>query len=375
MKLRDYQRGQCVDIIQYFEGGGNKLIAQGPTGSGKNFVMGYICSMLQKRGGSAIFTVAGRNVVTQFTSSLDMFGVPWTYVMSGEQFESYKRFYVSSIDTLMSWYFKPNAKYDKESLMIPDYFLFDECRLSCTAKRAEIIDFFADRGSRVLGFDATPIHKRLHLVWDNLIHGKPTPWHIEQGNLSSGVHYAPSQNDETFMAQLQDLKVSGGDYSENELSELMDKQVLVGEIVSNYENISMNEYNDYMPFTVACVNKKHARSVEDAFLEAGHKVAYIDADTPQEERTEIFQAITDGEMLGIISVLTMIYGVDLPILHIGINARPSKSLAMFLQFGGRFMRLHDRKTHWTFIDHAGALREHGYLDDEYTFSLLSLIHI
>jgi len=368
MPLRDYQHESCIEAFNYLQGGGNKVIIQGPTGSGKNYMMGYICNQTDKRGGSATFTVAGRNVVSQFTTSLDTFNIPWTYVMSGERFESQKKFHVSSIDTLHSWFFKSNAKYEKETLAIPDYFLVDEMRLCCTESRGNIIDFYAERGSKVIGFDATPIHARMHQVWDHMIHGKPTPWHIEQGNLSPVVHYSPSQNDEQFMNQLSELKASG-DYKESDLAELMDKKVLVGEIVSNYENISMNEYDDYKPFVVSCVNKKHARSVEDAFLNAGHNVEYIDADTPTSERVDMFQRVRDEKTLGIISVLTMSYGVDIPNLCIGINARPSKSLALFLQFGGRILRTHDSKEYSVFIDHAGALREHGYLDDEYKFSL------
>lgn len=369
MKLRDYQHESLSEALKYLASGGNKVIVQGPTGSGKNFMMGYICRQTHQRGGSAIFTVAGRNVVSQFTHSLDDFKVPWSYVMSGETFEPHKNFYVSSVDTLNSWYFKENSKYDKGSLKKPDYLLVDEMRLCCTPKRAEIIDYFADNGTKVIGFDATPIHARLHLVWNQMVHGRPTPWHIGEGNLSQVEHYSPSQKDAAFMAQLDEIKVARGDYKESDLADLMDKKVLVGEIVSNYENISMNEYGDYKPFVVSCVNKKHARSVEDAFLSNGHVVEYIDADTPLGERQAMFDRVKNKETLGIISVLTMAYGVDIPILHIGINARPSKSLGLFLQFGGRILRTHPEKTHSVFIDHAGALREHGYLDDEYTFQI------
>ena len=375
LKLRDYQYELCRDVFQALDRGDNKVIAQSPTGSGKNFMMGYMCSQANKRGGSAIFTVAGRNVVSQFTDSLDMFTVPWTYVMSGEQFHAHKNFYVSSVDTLQSWFFKPNCKYDVNNLMKPDYLLVDEMRLACTQKRGEMIDHFANQGTKVIGFDATPKHARMHLVWNQMIQGRPTPWHIDRGNLAYIEHYCPSTNDEHFMTQLQDMKASGGDYKQDDLAELMDKQVLVGEIVSNYEKISMQEYGDYKPFLVACVNKKHARSVEDAFLQNGHKVEYVDADTSSEDRMAMFKKIEHGEIVGIISVLTMIYGVDLPPLHICINARPTKSLPMFLQLGGRILRQFagndyiPPKSHAVMIDHAGAVKEHGYLDDVYTFSL------
>lgn len=369
LKLRSYQAQQLSDVKSALDSGDNYVILQSPTGSGKNFMMAYIMSQIHKRNGYGIFAVAGRNVASQFTRSLDLFDVPWSHIMSGNSYWPGQNFYVASIDTLISWFFKKGAKHDKETIIIPDYLLLDECRLLCTKKREEVIKFFGERGAKVIGFDATPVSPRLHCVFQKIVHGKSTPWHIEAGNLSPVVHYSPAQKDLKFLSELKELKLNAGEYSQTELSEIMNKKVMVGDIVNNYEKISMKEYGSYESFVVACVDKKHARSVQEAFLEKGHEVEYIDGETPQEEREKMFRNIAEGKIIGIISVLTMAYGVDIPSLKICINARPSKQLALFLQLGGRVLRNSPGKTHAVFVDHAAAIKEHGYIDDEYIFTL------
>lgn len=374
--LRDYQQ-ELYDAILAAEADGYKrILVQSSTGSGKSLLQAqlmYDAAQDEKR---SIFIVDGRNLVLQFPKTLSgMYGVHFQHIMADKLFTGASSSFVASVQTLNSWFFKSGAKFDLMILKEMRYVITDECRVLCTPSRQNVIEHFVREGATLVGFDATPKSPRIHLCYDILIQGKPTPWFIENGYLSPVVHYSPSTRDQQMAENLKLLGNSGGDYNQGQASELMNDKILVGEVVENYDKISTIEYGEHKPFVVACVDRKHAASIENAFLEADIVVRYIDANTPMEERETIFQQIASGEVMGIVSVLTMIYGVDLPALHIAINARPSKQLTLYLQFGGRILRMFDgndtlpAKTHSVFIDHAVATATHGYLDDVFRWRL------
>jgi superfamily II DNA or RNA helicase len=367
-ELRTYQKTQLWDTFSSLKEH-DAVILQGVTGSGKGVQMSYIFNQCLHNNKHVLFLVYGRLVVDTFCTELEENHIPHTVMMAGRDYHAEERAVVASISSLWSWYFKEGAKKDVEDLYAPHYVLVDECRRIVSPSCQKVLQHFKERGSKIIGFDATPKAKNLSKIYTNLLHGENTPWHIQQGNLVPIEHYAPALNDADYMEALQALRTRGNDYVEKDLMSLEKAKVLIGDVVDNYERISVAEFGRLAKFCVACMSQNHARSVQAAFTQSGHKVAYIDASTPEDERRQIFDDIYSGEIIGIISVLVLIYGVNIKCLEIGILARPTKDVRMLLQFGGRILRLYPGKEKAVFIDHTRALYEIGYIDDAYSWYL------
>jgi superfamily II DNA or RNA helicase len=89
-----------------------------------------------------------------------------------------------------------------------------------------------------------------------------------------------------------------------------------------------------------------------AFIDSGIPFGYIDAQTPNEERTLQFRKMYHGEIAGVASVGCLIAGVDEDVRCI-IDAAPTKSEISLVQRWGRGIRTHVGKAALIGLDHAG----------------------
>jgi superfamily II DNA or RNA helicase len=78
-----------------------------------------------------------------------------------------------------------------------------------------------------------------------------------------------------------------------------------------------------------------------------------------------------GDLTILSSVGVLTEGFDAPAAEVCIMARPTKSLALYIQMGGRVLRPcpETGKTRALIHDHAGNTLRHGFLDDERDYSL------
>lgn len=367
--LRPYQKKQTWRVFNMLKQHA-AVLYQSVTGSGKGAVMNYIFNQCLKNDKKVWFLVSGRLVLDTFCEELQENGdIPHARFQAGMHYDDTHDAVVCSVDTLQSRYFAANARMSKDDLDIPDYLLVDECRKIVSPKKQEILNWYKEKGTKIIGFDATPKAKGLKDIYDVMEQGESTPWHIRNGDLVPIVHYAPNARDSAFIKEVKEMRVSAGEYNAKDLDALAQNTVLIGNVVDQYEKITMAEYGERKSFVVACTNRAHAKAVQSAFLEAGITTEYIDGLTPQEERDDIKRRTESGEVMGIVSVLVLIYGANLKYLHIAILARPVKSVTVYLQFGGRVLRTYPDKKHAVLIDMADAVREIGYVDDVYTWNL------
>jgi superfamily II DNA or RNA helicase len=113
-----------------------------------------------------------------------------------------------------------------------------------------------------------------------------------------------------------------------------------------------------------CVNRAHAQAQMEAFNDAGIPFGYIDANTPQFERTRLFAKMRHGEIAGIASVGCLIRGVDEDVRCI-LDLQPTRSEMRHVQKWGRGVRTADGKTVLVGLDHAGNNQAIGLFTDIY----------
>lgn len=335
----------------------DSVLGQAMTGFGKTVVASAIAHSATSKGKRVIFTVHRGNLMDQTARTFREFGIPHTFIAAGTRYEDHHQVAVASINTLTR---------RLERIPAPDLLVIDEAHLALAATWAKAINFYRERGTKILGFTATPRRldgRPLSDLFDRLVLGPSPRWLIDNGFLSDFRAFAPSEVD------LTGVKKKMGDYDLAALEAAVNKPSLTGDAARHYLKLAKGTRA-----LAYCVSIKHSESVAAHFNEQGIPAAHIDGTTPRAEQRRIIGAFADGEIHVLCNVDLLTTGFDLsaqagrevPVETI-IGLRPTASVALHLQMLGRGLR---RKPYPAiFLDHAGNLKRHGFPDDEWEWTL------
>lgn len=202
-----------------------------------------------------------------------------------------------------------------------------------------------------IGLSATPWAKGMGKKWDRLIKSTPMSDLIDMGYLSPFRVFAPS------IPNLDGIATVAGDYHEGQLADRMNKPTLVADIVTTW--IDRGEDRPTLCFATG---RDHAKAIRDRFAEFGIPVAYVDANTPREEREEIGQKLGTGEIKVAVNIGCLTTGIDWDVRCI-ILARPTKSHSLFTQIIGRGLRTAEGKLDCIILDHSDTHARLGMVTD------------
>lgn len=202
-----------------------------------------------------------------------------------------------------------------------------------------------------IGLSATPWAKGLGKQFDDLIRPTTMSELIAAGFLSPFRVFAPSRPD------LTGVKIVAGDYHEGQLEERMSEPLLVADVVKTW-----CERGNDQPTLCFAVGRNHAKLLADQFAKAGIASAYIDANTPREERERIGKSLADGQVKVVVNIGCLTTGVDWDVRCL-ILARPTKSQSLFVQIIGRALRTAPGKGHAIILDHSDTHARLGLVTD------------
>lgn len=197
-----------------------------------------------------------------------------------------------------------------------------------------------------IGLSATPWTRGLGLWFDDLVQPASIRDLTELGYQAKLVAYGPQPPD------LSGVTVKAGEFDEAELSEVMQGEKLVGDIVETWEWMG-----DDRPTLAFCVDRAHAAVVQERFQAAGTPWGYIDGDMDKDERKAVRRQLDAGEIIGVSSVGTMLKGIDWKFGTI-IDAQPTRDPKRHCQKLGR-LRPFAEWDHGIVLDHAGNTLLHG----------------
>ena len=132
---------------------------------------------------------------------------------------------------------------------------------------------------------------------------------------------------------LKGAKTIGGDYASSSLRRAVDRPLLIGHVVK--EAI---KWAPSVRKLVFGATRQHAKRIAAQFRKAGIKAAYLDGETDATERERLIGRFRRGELEVLCNVDVLCEGWDLPELGAVIIARPTKSLARFMQMIARVLR-------------------------------------
>ena len=124
------------------------------------------------------------------------------------------------------------------------------------------------------------------------------------------------------------------------------------------------KHADGRPTIAYAVSVDHAHNLAAMFNDAGIPAAVILGDTKPEERNKAIAGFRNGSVKVLVNVIVATEGFDLPDASCIIIARPTMSLALYLQMVGRGLRPKDDGGDCLILDLAANSVTHG-LPEEY----------
>lgn len=348
--LRPYQ-ADAVDAIRACVMAGSKApLLVMPTGSGKTHVAKTIIESAVGKGKQVLFLAPRRELIYQTAEKLDEAGIEYGIIMAGEQKNMFAPVQVACIPTIF--------RRLEHTLPPPaDLVIVDEAHLSISRMAKTVMDAYPS--AHKIGLTATPSRtdgKGLGEVYDQIVMGPSVAALTDQGFLVKAEYYAPSKPD------LEGVKITAGDYNKKQLGERMFP--LIGDVVSNWARIARDRQT-----VVFSVNVAHSRHLCEMFNEFGVRAEHIDARTPTEDRKAILKRVKAGDTQVICNCDVLSYGWDSPPISCAVLARPTKSLARYLQAAGRILRPYPGKENCIIIDHTGVVDTLGFVDDVIPWTL------
>ena len=241
-----------------------------------------------------------------------------------------------------------------DKLPTPSVILVDEAHHALAKSYQRILDKFPK--AIVLLFTATP-HRtgrtQLDQIADDIIVGQSIHELTDKGFLAPFRYFQPPNDFDSKLLK----RGSTGDFTNESMSQAMSTKIF-GHIVKQYKRIANG-----MQAVVYTYSIDSAIKIAAEFNSEGISAVEVDGTTPKEKRTVAVRKFREQEIKILVNVNLFTEGVDLPNVDCVIMARPTASLALYLQFSMRCLNPRPGKTA-IIIDHANNFKSFGYPDDD-----------
>lgn len=241
-----------------------------------------------------------------------------------------------------------------DKLPIPNVILVDEAHHALAKSYQRILSKFSK--AIVLLFTATP-HRtgraQLDQIADDIIVGQSIHELTEKGFLAPFRYFQPPNDFNRNLLK----RSSTGDFTNESMQEAMSTKIF-GHIVKQYKRIANG-----MQAVVYTYSVDSAIKIANEFNSEGISAIEVDGTTSKEKRDLAVQKFREQEIKILVNVNLFTEGVDLPNVDCVIMARPTASLALYLQFSMRCLNPRPGKTA-IIIDHANNFKTFGYPDDD-----------
>ena len=363
MKLFDYQKDMVMRIEKAFRLY-RSVMAQMPTGTGKTVVLASVVeSFLGEHPLKSVWIVAHRReLVSQIQETIErVFSNRLAEKEDGSSDNLIEKPLDSSLFTLRSSLIKAMsiqwlARHYDEIGEEPGMIVIDEAHHALAKTYKEMWERFPK--AKFLGLTATPCRlngKGFIDLFDVLVQSWSVPEFISKGRLATYDFVSIKSNGVT-QRLIDSLQKRGadGDYQNKEMDMLLNKRPSIERLYRSFE-----EYGKDRKGIVYAINISHAKKIVELYQEHGIKAVAIDSKTPAAERQADIEAFKKGDIQVLVNVDIFSEGFDCPDVEFVQLARPTLSLAKYLQMVGRGLRVAKGKKCCVIIDNVGLYRVFG----------------
>ena len=345
IKLYDYQedmKGRIEGELRLHR----SVMAQMPTGTGKTYLLtAVIDSFVNGNPMEKVWIVAHRReLVSQIDETV-------------RKFHSYSASNTSSLLSSVKamsiqWLMRHYDEIEEEPGMI----VIDEAHHALAKTYKEMWERFPK--AKFLGLTATPCRlngKGFTDLFDVLVQSWSVPEFISKGRLAT-YDFVSIKSDGVTQRLIDSLQKRGadGDYQNKEMDMLLNKKPSIERLYQ-----SLEEFGRDRKGIVYAINISHAQKITKLYQEHGVKAIAIDSKTPAVERQQDIEAFKKGDIQVLVNVDIFSEGFDCPDVEFVQLARPTLSLAKYLQMVGRGLRVAKGKKNCVIIDNVGLYRVFG----------------
>lgn len=350
MQLRPYQENALGALRAAADAGLSRLLFQCPTGAGKTVVAAAVVSSARSLGSAALFVAHRLELIDQAVAQIAAWGVPRIGVIRAddERTDPGAPVQVATIQTLA-----------RRKLPHADIVIVDEAHRIMADQYQRVISAYPD--AIIIGLTATPCRmdgKGLGNTFQKLISVVTYSDLIAIGSIVAPIVYGAH-----IEVDLSEVHTVQGDYKLDELNTKMVQPQVVGSVVDEWADNSMGRRS-----VIFAVTLEHSRALVASLQGAGARAEHLDGTTPLDERRAILGRLKAGPTQVVSNVGVLCEGWDMPEVKCGSIARPTKSLALFMQMVGRFLRPWGDVTP-VLIDHGGNVMRHGLPHEDRVWTL------
>lgn len=356
IKLYDYQE----DMKERIEGElrlHRSVMAQMPTGTGKTYLLtAVIDSFVSNNPMEKVWIVAHRR---ELVSQID------------ETVRKFHSYFASNTSSLLSsvkamsiqWLMRHYDEIEEEPGMI----VIDEAHHALAKTYKEMWERFPK--AKFLGLTATPCRlngKGFTDLFDILVQSWSVPEFISKGRLAT-YDFVSIKSDGVTQQLIDSLQKRGadGDYQNKEMDMLLNKKPSIERLYQ-----SLEEFGKDRKGIVYAINISHAQKITKLYQEHGVKAIAIDSKTPAVERQQDIEAFKKGDIQVLVNVDIFSEGFDCPDVEFVQLARPTLSLAKYLQMVGRGLRVVKGKKNSVIIDNVGLYRVFGLPSQAWNWNVM-----
>lgn len=355
--LRPYQQQALAEMRLNLKTHKSTLLVM-PCGSGKGTVITEMVRNAVAKDLRVIFAVHGKSLVDDMSERVRKLGIEHGVLMGSRKREHWHAVQVASIDTLHRMENPPAAH----------LFIIDEADTALSPTWRKTLERYPDAWK--VGMTATPIRldgqplgKSSGGLFETMVLGPTERQLIADGYLVPSMVLAPPPP-----SDLKKVSLGKNDNLQQQAA-VCDKAKVIGDIVEHWRKHALYEKTAAYGVDVA-----HANHIAERFKEAGFQWAFVDAETPDKERHQIYKDLDDPNsgLMGISSVGCLTVGWDHPIVSCLIIGRRTQSLRLHRQILGRGSRIYPGKTRFKVLDHVGNVHLHspyGLFEDEIPWQL------
>ena len=343
--LRGYQEEICRQVLRAWERH-RSVMVQMPTGTGKTVVLAALVEQwLSTRSGASeevVLVAHRRELVEQMRETVRKVAAR----RPAGQGLPLERLHLHSIQWLSR----------HEEAYVPSLVIVDEAHHALAATYRVLWQRWPQ--AHFLGLTATPYRlngEGFGDLFDCLVCSWSVRRFLAEGWLS-GYDYYAIRPDSEAQRLVDSLKKRGAD-GDFQLKEMVEKLDGVPSIRRLFD--AFRQFAGARKGLVYAISIEHAEHIADFYRLQGVRAEAVSSRTPQERRKEVVEALRTGALQVLVNVDLFSEGFDCPDVGFVQLARPTLSLAKYLQMVGRGLRIHEGKQPCVLLDQVGLYRLFG----------------
>lgn len=389
IELRPYQQTVQDEVFDNWRSGKRNVMAVMPTGAGKSVLVSNTVRRFNANQQQTLVMAHRRELVGQLSLHVARQGVRHRIIgpkevvkaimaehrreLGGQSFINPSALCaIGGVDTIMSRLDQMRDYLRSVDLLVSDehhhvvYTAFNpETGVRTPNKWAAVYD--ACQRALGLGVTATPqradgkgLGRHTDGVVDAMVLGPDMRWLIDAKQLTDYEIVCPPSD-----FDMSKLREGEEDFTRQSLKEAANNSPkLVGDIVQNYIKYAFGKRAVCFATDVETSGK-----IAQQFNEWGIPAASISAETDSGVRDDVIRRLRDGRLWVVCNVDLLGEGFDLPAIECVIMARPTASLAVYMQQFGRALRPMIGKLFGLVIDHVSNIKRFGFPDRPRVWSL------